>query len=246
MARTLLRWRGMALHAYPTMLGLGSAIGIMVATRLAPWLGVPPGRTWAALVFLLIPALVGSRILHVAVRWSTFRRQPHRLWRTREGGMALYGGLGLTLVTSAVLLPALRLPVAPFWDAAAIVIPIGMAFTKIGCHLNGCCAGRPSTGWLALELPNTSGERVRRVPTQLLESALAVILLGLSLWTRATLELPGSLFLTGAIGYGLGRFFLEGSRESVDRVRGVSVHRAISVTLSATASLLLWLGIAAR
>lgn len=246
MARTLLRARGVTLHAYPTMFGVGCVAGIIAATLLAPWLGLAPGRTYAAFVILLIPALLGSRILHVAVRWREFRSQPHRLWRTSDGGMALYGGLALMLLTSVLLLPVLRLPVVAFWDAAAVVILIGMAFTKVGCHLNGCCAGRPSTGWLAIELTNSRGERARRVPTQLLESALAVLLLALALWTRARFELPGSLFLVATTGYGFGRFVLEGARESVDRIGGVSVHRTISAALSATSALFLWLGITNR
>jgi prolipoprotein diacylglyceryltransferase len=154
--------------------------------------------------------------------------------------MSLYGGLVLTLLSSLLLLPALQLQGAAFWDAAAVVILIGMTFTKVGCHLNGCCAGRESSEWWSLVLTDARGVRERRVPAQLLESALAVVLLGLALVVRRELALPGSLFLAGAIGYGIGRFLLEGVRDTTGRVGDVTVNRAISATLSAGAALTLW------
>jgi phosphatidylglycerol---prolipoprotein diacylglyceryl transferase len=236
----------LTLRPYPTLLGIGSIIGIVTATRLAPWIGLAPGRTYVALVLLLIPALVGSRLLFVLMHWPRFRGNVRSIWRTNDGGLALYGGLVLTLVTSLLLLPALQLQGAAFWDAGTVVILIGMAFTKVGCHLTGCCAGRVSTSWWALESTDARGQRTRRLPAQLLESALAVVLLGVALVVRRELAIPGSVFLTGAIGYGIGRFLLEGVRETAGRERDVWVNRAISATLSASAAVALWLSSASR
>lgn len=246
MARTLLRWRGVTLHAYPTMLGLGSIVGIVTATRLAPWLGLPPGRTYVALVLLLIPALVGSRLLFVLMRWPRFRGDLRSVWRTSDGGLSLYGGLVLSSLSSTLLLPTLGLPFAAFWDAAAVVILIGMAFTKVGCHVNGCCLGRTSTRWFAMDATDVHGQHARRIPAQLLESALAIVLLSLAITTRAQRSVAGALFLTATVGYGVGRFALESIRDTSGRRRDVTVNRAISVALSATAALALWFGVALR
>lgn len=237
---SVFRWRSRTLHAYPTMLAIGAIAGIVTATRLAPWLGVPPGRTYAVLVFLLVPALAGSRLLFVVMHWGQFRDAPRRIWRTNSGGLALYGGLVLTLALSFPLLRALRLPVAGFWDSATIVILIGMAFTKVGCHLNGCCAGRRSAAWCSVEMPDAHGQRTRRLPAQLFEGALAVLLFALALVVRARLQLAGSLFLTGAIGYGAGRFLLEGMRDGAGRERDVTINRTISAVLAIVAAVSLW------
>lgn len=239
------RWRGRALHPYPTMLALGASVGIVAATRLAPWLGLAPGRTYAALLLLLIPALVGSRLLFVLLHWPQFRHAPRTIWNTNAGGLALYGGLVLTLALSVPLLGALHLPAAAFWDAACVVILIGMAFTKVGCHRSGCCIGRRSTVWWSLTVNDARGESARRLPAQLLEGALAVVLLAMALLVRARLQLPGSLFLAGAIGYGVGRGLLESVRDTAGRERDVTVNRVISATLAIAAALALWLLMAA-
>ncbi len=235
------RWRGRALHPYPTMLAIGATAGIVTATRLAPWLALPPAPTYAALVLLLVPAIAGSRLLFVLMHWAQFRDAPRSIWRTDRGGLALYGGLLLTLALSFPLLRALRLPVGAFWDAATIVILIGMASTKVGCHLNGCCIGRRSSAWWAVVIADHRGERTRRLPAQLLEVALAVLLLALALLVRARLQLAGSLFLTGAIGYGIGRFLLEAIRETAGREHDVTINRVISGVLAVAAAIALWI-----
>src|SRR5262249_35439152 len=139
--------------------------------------GLDPARTFAAMLLLILPALVGARLLHVAAHWPAYRRDPGRIWRRSEGGAAMYGGLVLAFLLSLPLLAGLSLPVGAFWDAATVTMLIGMVFTRAGCLLNGCCAGRPAEGPLALWLPDARGVWRRRLPTQLLEGGLGAVLL---------------------------------------------------------------------
>lgn len=102
----------------------------------------------------------------------------------------------------------------------------------VGCMLNSCCVGRETRSWFALYLPNISGVWRWRVPSQLLESALAAALL-LSvpiLWNRV---LPGAFFLLALGVYALSRLWLEGTRENIDRIGRYSLHRVISSLLAA-------------
>jgi hypothetical protein len=110
-----------------------------------------------------------------------------------------------------------------------------MIFTRVGCLLNGCCAGRPADGPIALYLPNVHGVWCRRLPTQILEAGLAAVLLtgSVALWNR--LPFDGALFLANLAAYGIGRCGLELTRETSDRVGSVRLHQAISVGLVALA-----------
>jgi phosphatidylglycerol:prolipoprotein diacylglycerol transferase len=109
------------------------------------------------MLLLFFPALIGSRLLFVAFHWELYRHQPRRIWERAGGGAALYGGLILSFLASLPLLKALAIDPLAFWDAGAIAILIGMVFTKFGCLLHGCCAGRPSEGLLAFCLPGARG-----------------------------------------------------------------------------------------
>lgn len=233
MRRILFHLFGFNFYAYPMFLFVGAGLGVLSGTFAAGIHGLESARTMAAMLFLLLPALVGARLLYVASNWNFFRRDLRRIWQCSEGGASLYGGLILAFLVSVPLLCALTLPAGAFWDAASIGLLIGMGFTRVGCLLNGCCAGRPSQGPCSFHLPNHQGVWRRRVPTQLLEAGLAVVLLVASIAVWDYLPFAGALALANVAAYSAGRWGLELSREdeSIDRIGGVAVNRAIAVGL---------------
>jgi len=240
--RVLFRWRGVAVSTYTACLYTGVVAGLLVAREVAARSAMDAGRVVLAALILMAPALLGARLLFVARHWADYRHDLSRLWRQTDAGAALYGGLFVALVVSVPLLRALDLPLGAFWDVGVLVILIAKAVTKIGCLLNGCCAGRVTRGWLALSLPDDQGVRARRVPSPVLESALATLILMVlaALWPR--LAGHGAAFLLALALYALGRYVLESARAQVDRIGDVSVNRAISGALAAISTLLLVLG----
>lgn len=243
MRRVLFQWRRIKIYAYPAMLYLGLVFGVVGGTYAATLHGLNPAPVFAAMLLLVLPALVGARLLYVASHWKLYRHEPGRIWRRSDGGAALYGGLGVAFLLSLPLLGALGISVGAFWDAATVMMLIAMIFTKVGCLLNGCCAGRPSEGPLAVYLPNARGIWCRRLPAQLLEAGLATLLLlgSVELWNR--LPFDGALFLAALAAYGIGRWGLELTRENIVRVGSLSLNRTISaalVAVSVASLLLLW------
>jgi len=231
--RILFEWRGIKFYSYPVLLYLGTLLGICAGTYGASLRGLNPGRVYLAMLLLFPLGLVGARLLFVITHWQIYRREPKRIWRQSEGGSSLYGGLILFFLLSFPLLRILGVSIGGFWDAASITLLTGLIFTKVGCLLNGCCAGRPSSGSLALYLPNLQGVWRRRVPTQLLEGGwAALILFGLmGLWNRCPFE--GGLFLYTVAAYSLGRCWLEATRDDVETIGTLSLHRTISLVLAA-------------
>lgn len=109
--------------------------------------------------------------------------------------------------------------------------------------LNGCCAGRPSDSFLAVCLPNARGVWRRRLPAQLFEAALAILVLLGSIQVARRFPFNGSVFLCSLTGYAAGRWMLEPARETIDRAGRWSLNRIISaalVVLAATAFLFLY------
>jgi prolipoprotein diacylglyceryl transferase len=231
MRRILFSWRGLNIYSYPAMLYVGLLAGVFAGAFAAQRSGMSADRFAIAITLLLIPALAGSRLYFVATRWEFYRRDPARIWRRTEGGMSMYGGFILAVPLSIPLLRLLGLPFGSFWDAAALTILLGMAFTRIGCFLNGCCGGRPSEAWFALSLPDHHGIWRRRIPTQLMEMAFAIVLFGAALALRNVAPFPGAIFCLVLAGYGAGRWVLESLRE--DETAGLD-----KTTMQATSILL--------
>jgi phosphatidylglycerol---prolipoprotein diacylglyceryl transferase len=238
MTRILFRWRGINFYSYRVMLYLGFVIGILAGALAAPLEGATADRFIVAAVVLVTPAMVGSRLLFVALHWTIYRPEPARIWNRAEGGMALYGGLVLTIAVSPPLLKAIGISFNAFWDTATFSLLLGTAIGRIGCLLNGCCCGRPTSGWLAIRLPNVHGVWRRRIPTQLLETGFALTLFFALLTVKVLGISRGPIFPLGLAAYGLYRFALEGTREFREDIIPL---RLISVVLVAAAlTFIIW------
>jgi prolipoprotein diacylglyceryltransferase len=231
MRRILLQWRGIRVWSYPALLYLGLVAGVAAGNVAARAAGIDTFRAFVATHILIVPALAGARLLHVAANWSVYRGDLRRIWDRNDGGAAMYGGLFCAFVISVPLVPALGLPFGTFWDVTSFTILVGMIFTRIGCLLNGCCAGRPSRGWLAIRLPDHLGVWERRVPTQLLEAGWAAILLVAALAIWRSLSVPGTLFALVTAAYAAGRLPLETARVPETGAGRFTMYHAISAAM---------------
>jgi prolipoprotein diacylglyceryltransferase len=211
--RVLFSWHGVHVHSYPALLYLGLLCGVYAGYGAATTMPIDPDRAFAGILILIVPALVGSRLWFVLTHWSVFRRDPARIWRRGDGGAALVGGLVLAVALSPAVLAALGLPFATFWDAATFTMIVGMVFTRVGCLLNGCCAGRPNEGRLALHLPDHAGRWERRYPVQLLELATAVALLAGAVAIATAPPFRGAIFVFALAAYGCARSILDPLRD---------------------------------
>lgn len=231
MRPVLFRIGQLRIHSYPALQYLGLTLGVLSGNVLARTMGLDEFRVFVATIILLFPALAGARALYLAIHWKHYCENRKSIWNTREGGAAQYGGILVAVPLSIPLLRALDIPFGSFWDVAGVTIMVGMTFTRIGCFLNGCCAGRESESWLSIYLPNIRGEWKNRYPTQLLESVWAAMLLATGLAIRTSLPFDGALFIYISAGYALGRLVMESMRDL--RATRFTVHHAISILIIA-------------
>jgi phosphatidylglycerol:prolipoprotein diacylglycerol transferase len=213
------------------MLYLGLVAGMVAGNYAANVAGLDSARVLVATVVLLVPALVGARLLFVATHWDLYRSDPRRIWRRSEGGAAMLGGLSLALLASLPLLAVLDISPGAFWDVAIFTILVGMIPARVGCLLHGCCGGRPTDGRLALSLPDHLGTWRRRIPTQILEAGWGLLLLvgAVAVWSHR--PFPGAVFLAAAVGYSLGRLVLQPTREIQDRLGPLNVQQVLTAAL---------------
>jgi len=214
------------------MLYVGLVVGVAAGNIAAHAAGLNAFRVYVATLLLIPPSLVGARLLHVFTHWDLYQNDRKRIWNRNEGGQAQYGGLVVMVPLSFPLLAVLDIPLGGFWDVSSFTILVGMIFTRVGCLLNGCCAGRPS-GIFGVHLPNARGIWEKRIPTQILEALWATILLIAATLVWQFLPFPGALFLFVVAGYAVGRLLLESARERAPGARGFTIHHAISLGMIA-------------
>jgi phosphatidylglycerol---prolipoprotein diacylglyceryl transferase len=202
--RYLLHVGRLRIPTFAALLYLGFACGVMLGGYET---GLGYSHFAVSAVILLVFALAGSRIWYLIGHPKS--TDPTGRVRLTNAGAGLYGGLVLSFAVSWPLLRLMGLEFWRFWDATAIIMLVGMAVTRIGCLMNGCCSGRETHGPFGLWLPDDRGEWKRRYPTQLFEAGWSAMILGVGLWLYAPSDRSGLLFLASAAAYGIGRFGLE-------------------------------------
>jgi phosphatidylglycerol---prolipoprotein diacylglyceryl transferase len=217
------------------MLYVGLIAAVVTSNVAAHAMGLNAFRVYVATIVLIVPAIVGARLLHVVVHWKFYWKNPRKIWDRAEGGYGMYGGLPLALLLAVPVLYLLRLPFAAFWDVGILSILAGMIFARVGCLLNGCCSGRASDVWFSVYLPNHLGEWRNRIPSQALESAWALILLIVAILLRQRMPFPGALFLFVCCLYPAGRLVLETFREHEKGSGRFTLYHAISVGIMVAA-----------
>ena len=159
----------------------------------------------------LLAGLAGGRLLYIFLQWRFFLEAPLEVFALWHGGLVWYGGflggmLGAWFYTRASRLSYLRV-----MDQFIPFLALGHAIGRVGCFLNGCCYGRPTTAWCGVTFP---GQMKAVLPTQLFEATgLFFLYIALRLLQRpAMLRAPGRVLGAYLMGYAALRFALEYSR----------------------------------
>jgi phosphatidylglycerol---prolipoprotein diacylglyceryl transferase len=140
-------------------------------------------------------------------------------------GKTIIGGLLGGMIGSIVTKKLLRIKTRK-GNLFAPAIAIGMAIGRIGCFLNGCCYGKPSS----LPWSVNFGDGIYRHPTQLYESIfmLFIFVYILIIKDKSTNK-PGHLFFVLMVSYFIFRFFIEFIREERIAIWNLTFFQLISL-----------------
>ena len=136
--------------AYGAMAALGVLAALILAQRTARGLGVNPAAVWNLGVVALFAALIGSRLLLIAVNWRDVSRHPSWMLTLGMVHHPLVGASGALAgaIAAFVLARLQRLPLWSTADALAAPLALGLAFEQIGALLAGAGYGTASgTRW---------------------------------------------------------------------------------------------------
>jgi len=135
----LLHFGSIVIPAYGALAALGVLAALFLAVRLAPRAGANPNQVWNLCIVALFAAVVGSRVLLVAVNWSALRMHPRWLLGLAMIHHPLLAGTGALVGGVAAILYG-RWQRMPFWktaDALAAPLALGMGCEQVGALLAG-------------------------------------------------------------------------------------------------------------
>jgi phosphatidylglycerol:prolipoprotein diacylglycerol transferase len=201
------------------------ALGFIVAAFIARARFVQQYKNPDIVLDLVLAAVVGgilgARIFYVIGHFSEFSGHLKNIFQLNMEGLVFYGGLllGLTLAIIVGYLRKVR-----FWsilDLAGLCVPPALVLGRIGCLLNGCCYGKPTSLPWGITYPASSGIMGARHPTQIYEIILDLALFGLLWWKKDDFARDGTVFWLFIMGYGLIRFTVEFFRDHQQSFAGI-------------------------
>jgi len=143
----------MTIKSYGTMMVVGFMVAVVVMRRLSLRDGLDPLLITNASLYSLIAGVVGARIFFVVHYYDRFRDNPLDVLKIWQGGLELLSGVVLALFVIGFYLRRNKMPVRRCLDVMAVGLMIALAFGRIGCLLNGCCFGQPTTLPWAIRFP---------------------------------------------------------------------------------------------
>lgn len=177
------------------MVALGVIIALVIQSLVIAHDHLTAGPTLMVSLISIAVGVLGAKVWYIA----TYRRERLIIGWCIQGFIA-----GATLM-AAILLVALHMPAGIFLDATASGLLLAMAVGRVGCFFAGCCGGPPTASrWGIWSSDQSVG--ARRIPTQLMEMALAGILgLGTLVAVLSRGPAGGAYFVGGLAAYTLVR-----------------------------------------
>jgi len=235
------------IRMYGLMIGIGFLVAVFLASRRAKKEGVEPERILDLGVYLLLAAIVGSRLLYVLINLAEFSANPLDAFAIWKGGLVFYGGV---LAAIPVGIWYVRKHNLPVWKTADIIAPfaaLGHVFGRLGCFFAGCCYGAVCNGPVCITFHDTHSLAplgVPLYPTQLMESGGELLIFGVLMVLWHHRKFDGQLFWLYPLMYSVLRFIIEFFRG--DTARGlylggtISTSQIIAVLLFAFSLFMLW------
>jgi len=211
------------------MVAIGMVVALMIQSLVISSEHLAVGAVWTVSFLSIAVGIIGAKA------WYLF------LYRRIEG-WCIQGFVVASTGTSAIMLIVLGVPAGIFLDVTAPGLLLGMAVGRIGCFFAGCCGGPPTASHFGVW---SSDQRVgaRRVPTQLMESGLALSL-GLAVLIAILKRGPagGAFFVVGLSGYTLVRQGILHLRAEPRKTKlgGLATSALAALVLIASIVMLVW------
>ena len=220
---------GIEIAFYGVIIGIAIVAGILLAVREAKKSGQDPDMYWDFAIYAVIFSIIGARAYYVIFSWELYKDDLLSIFNTRNGGLAIYGGVIAAFITLFVYSKVKKKNPFQIGDTAIFGLILGQIIGRWGNFTNREAFGQYTDNLFAMRLPITAVRSneitvemadhvvdginyIQVHPTFLYESLGNLIILILMLLYRKKKKFQGEMCLIYLGGYGILRFFVEGLR----------------------------------
>ena len=202
----------LTVYTYGFFVAVGVLTAIFFARCEAARVGVDPDRIMDLCFYLVIAAILGSRLFFVLLNLDYFMAAPLDIFKIWSGGLVFYGGFIAAFATALALIRAYRLPLGKTADIAALALPLGHFLGRLGCFSAGCCYGETCELPWAVSFAHPESLAPLHTPlhpTQLYSAAANLFIFLVLFAFRKRKRFAGQLLLFYLVLYGVLRSIIE-------------------------------------
>ena len=234
---------GLNIAWYGVIIACGMILGVLLAMHRAKRRGFNPDMILDFLLLAVPLAIVGARLYYVVFEWESYAGDILKIFAVNQGGLAIYGGVIGGIIAAAIFCKVKKFPLFTLLDLTVPSLILGQAIGRWGNFVNQEAFGNAVTDPSFQFFP--AAVYIERLgewhqATFFYESAWNMALLCVVLLLSRKKVRDGILLSTYFIGYGIGRFLIEGLRtDSLYIAPGIRVSQMLSLLLIAVGIALL-------
>ncbi|MBP3217040.1 MAG: prolipoprotein diacylglyceryl transferase [Lachnospiraceae bacterium] len=231
---------GFTIALYGVIIAASMLLGIVMAAHMGKKTGQNPDDYWDISLWIIISAIAGARIYYVIFFWDSYKNNLLEIFNLRGGGLAIYGGIILSVITIFVYCRIKKKNAFLMLDTTSFGLVLGQITGRWGNFFNREVFGEYTDSLLAMRIPAamvrerdispliaehmTEGINYIQVhPTFLYESLwnCGVLLLMLLFYKKKCFD--GEVLLLYLTAYGIGRAWIEYIRTDQLYITGTKV-----------------------
>lgn len=232
---------GFQIAFYGLIIGVGVILSLLLVCHIAKKTGQDPDDYWDFAIYAVLCSLLGARIYYVIFSWDEYKDNLLEIFKVRNGGLAIYGGVIAGFITLFVWCHFKKKKALLVGDTAINGLILGQAIGRWGNFMNREVFGDYYNGLFSMQIPiadvRDAGDITENIrahipeganyinvhPTFLYESAWNFLVLAALLLYRKHKKFDGELCLLYLGGYGIGRFLIEGIRTDTLKLGGTNI-----------------------
>ena len=242
---------GFDIQWYGIIITLGLILALIYALPRMKRFGLDSDRSVDAIIGGVIGGIIGARIYYVLMRWDEYKWDWKAIINTRQGGLAIYGGIIGALLVGLIICRIKKIKMLPMLDIVSLGFLIGQGVGRWGNFFNQEAFGTNTSSFLGM----TGGTIQRTISDgmqlggDMYENGLDMLwekpvhpcffyesvwcLLGfviLAFWSKRR-KYDGQIFLMYLAWYGAERFVVEGLRTDSLMLGNIRISQALSAII---------------
>ena len=137
---------GFRIAYYGVVIGLAMIMGYLLADRVAKKTGQNRDLYLDFTIIAVILSVAGARLYYVIFNWKQFADRPLSVFNLRTGGLAIYGGVIVGILTAIVFSKVKKVNQGQFLDTAVLGLLTGQIIGRWGNFFNREAFGTYTTG----------------------------------------------------------------------------------------------------